>query len=177
MKGYKVKKSTKRHKQDEEEQELIKFLGNVSLFERLTKIERRNLQQYIYIKRFKEGEYIFEQGHPAVVLYVVKEGELKLCLEKQGKEIELSRVKKYDFIGESAVFIEDKRHQSAIAITDSILLAISKKSIEGFAYRFPRAGVKILYKLGEILSRQLVDQHNLMEETLLESVGEQTSNE
>jgi len=177
MKGYKVMKKTVRHKRNEEEQELIKFLGNVALFEKLTKIERRNLQQYIYIKQFKEGEYIFKQEHPAVVLYIVKEGELKLCIEKEGKEIELGEAKKYDFIGESAVFIEGKRPVSAIAVKDSTLLAISRKSIEGFAYRFPRAGVKILYKLGEVLSRQVANQHNQIGETLFEYGGAQTSDE
>jgi CRP/FNR family transcriptional regulator len=177
MKGYKMMKTTTRHKRNEEEQELIKFLGNVALFERLTKMERRNLQQYIYIKQFKEGEYIFKQGHPAVVLYIVKEGELKLCVEKDGKEIELDKIEKYDFIGESAIFVEDRRPVSAITVKDSILLAISRKSVEGFAYRFPRAGVKILYKLGEILSRQVADQHRLVGETLSKYQEEQTADE
>jgi CRP-like cAMP-binding protein len=112
-----------------------------------------------------------------VVLYIVKEGELKLCIEKEGKEIELGEAKKYDFIGESAVFIEGKRPVSAIAVKDSTLLAISRKSIEGFAYRFPRAGVKILYKLGEVLSRQVANQHNQIGETLFEYGGAQTSDE
>ncbi len=150
-------KKEKEHNNLTEEKELVKFLSSVTLFEKLTKNERKNLFKYIYVRKFKTGETIFKKNYPNVVLYILKQGELKVYLEKEDKEIELNRLKPTEFFGEIGLFLDDNRTASVKAVTDSVLLAISKKDIADFIARFPRAGVKVLYKFGELLSRNLIN--------------------
>lgn len=140
-----------------EEKELVKFLANIALFQKLTKHERKNLTKYIYVRKFKAGEIIFRKGYPNVVFYILKHGELKVYLEKNDEEVELNRIKPLDFFGEIGLFLDDNRTATVKAVEESILLAISKRDLGDFIARFPRAGIKILYKLGELLSTHVVN--------------------
>ncbi|MBN2460583.1 MAG: cyclic nucleotide-binding domain-containing protein [Candidatus Cloacimonetes bacterium] len=140
-----------------EEKELIKFLSNVALFGKLTRNERRNLVKYIYIRKFKIGEMIFKKNYPNVVFYILKEGELKVFLEKNDEELELNRLHPLDFFGEIGLFLDHSRTATVKAVEDSVLLAISKRDLRDFIARFPRAGVKILYKMGEILCNHVIN--------------------
>jgi CRP-like cAMP-binding protein len=150
-----MKKSSNRNINDDKE--LIKFLSKVTLFGKFTANERKNLRQYIYVRQFNAGEQIFKKGYPNVVFYILKEGELKVYLEREEGEIEVNRLKPLDFFGEIGLFLEENRTASAVAVKDSVLLAISKRDLANFIGRFPRAGTKILYKLGEILSTYIIE--------------------
>ncbi|MCK4339908.1 MAG: cyclic nucleotide-binding domain-containing protein [Candidatus Cloacimonetes bacterium] len=144
-------------KKPNEEKELIKFLSNVALFENLTRNERKNLRQYMYVRNFKADEPIFKKGYPNVVLYIVKEGELNVYLDTNEKTNVLNTLKPLDFFGEIGLFLDEVRTASIIAVKDSVLVGISKKDLANFIDRFPRAGIKILYKSGEILSKHIIN--------------------
>ncbi len=139
-----------------EERELIKFLSSVSLFESLTRSERKNLRQYIYVRNFKAGEQVFKKGYPNVICYIVKEGELNVYLDIEDKSHILNTLYPFDFFGEIGLFLEEERTASAVVVKDSVLLGVSKKDLTNFIDRFPRAGIKILYKFGEILSKHII---------------------
>lgn len=146
------------------EKEMIQFLGKVSVFDKLTKNERKNIADYFYERKFKAEEQIFKQDYPSVVFYIIKNGEVKVFLKRRGKKKEISRLKSRDFIGEIGVFLEKNRVASAIAKKESTLFAISKKDLKKFIDKFPKAGTKILYKFGEIVSTYLIDQNEDSEE-------------
>ena len=153
-----MKKSKKgKTKKPNEEKELITFLSNVALFEKLTRNERKNLRQYMYVRNFKADEPIFKKGYPNVVFYIVKEGELNVYLETNEKTNVLNTLKPLDFFGEIGLFLDEVRTASIIAVKDSVLVGISKKDLANFIDRFPRAGIKILYKSGEILSKHIIN--------------------
>lgn len=46
------------------EKEFIRFMGEISIFSKLTKSERMNLKKYIYLRTFKPGEVVFKKGIP-----------------------------------------------------------------------------------------------------------------
>jgi len=144
-------------KKPSEDKELIKFLSNVALFENLTHNERKNLRQYLYVRNFKADEPIFKKGYPNVVLYIVKEGELNVYLDTNEKTNVLNTLKPLDFFGEIGLFLDEVRTASIIAVKDSVLVGISKKDLANFIDRFPRAGIKILYKSREILSKHIIN--------------------
>jgi len=146
-----------------EDKELIKFLAGVNIFEKLTKNERKNLVKYIYVRKFKAGEMVFKKDYPNVIFYILKKGELKVFLDKNEDEIEINRLKTNDYFGEVGLFLDHSRTASVKAVEDSILLAISKRDLSDFIARFPRAGVKILYKLGEILCNHMINLNKKIE--------------
>ena len=140
-----------------EEKELVDFLSKVVLFKKLSKSEIRNLQHNLYVRNFKAGEYIFKKGYPNVVLYIVKEGELYTYLDETNKEVKI--IQPFEYFGEIGLFLEEERTANIVAKKDSVLLALSKKDMANYIAEFPKAGIKILYKLGEILCRELINSN------------------
>lgn len=145
-----------------EEKLLIKFLSSIDLFTSLTRSERRNLIKYIYIRNYKSGEIVFKEGYPNVVFYVIRKGQLRVFLERKDEEIELNLLQPKDFFGEMGIFLDEHRTACVSAVEDTELLAISKKDLSNYIHRFPRAGVKVLMKLGELLSNHVVKHNNRM---------------
>ncbi|RLC52725.1 MAG: hypothetical protein DRZ79_00730 [Candidatus Cloacimonadota bacterium] len=151
----KNKKTTSKNK------EYIEFLSKVNLFENLSLFEKRNLAEYFYVRKYKAGEIVFKKGYPNVVFYILKDGELKVYIENA----EIRRIKPTEYIGEIGLFIDVERTASVSAVTDSVLLGISKKDLEKFTLKFPRAGEDILYKLLKILSENIFKMNKDLPET------------
>ncbi|KQC09903.1 MAG: hypothetical protein APR54_03540 [Candidatus Cloacimonas sp. SDB] len=143
-----------------EDKELLKFLLSIEIFNNLTKPERKNLRKYIYVRNFKKAEIVFKKGYPDVVFYVVKSGKLKVYLDKGEGDMEVNILQSKDFVGEMALFMNENRTASVTALEDSVLLAISKRDFTEFIAKFPRAGTKILYKLGAILCEHIMKLNN-----------------
>lgn len=139
-----------------EEKDLIKFLKKVTIFKDLSRSDLKHLRQYLYTRSYEAGEEVFKKGYPNVILYIVKEGELKVYLNKNNEEVELNRVKPFGQFGSFGLFKDVRRTASVSATEDSILLGISKKDLATFVHKFPQAGVSILYELGCILSDHVV---------------------
>lgn len=150
----KLKKSKDKKNHDKE---LLKFLLTVDLFNNLHKQDRKNLLKYIYIRNYKKDEVIFKKGYPDVVLYIVKNGKLKVYIQNEPEAEEVSVLQAKDFVGEMGLFMDESRTASVIAIEDSVLLAISKRDLSEFIAKFPRPGTKILFKLGQILCNHIVN--------------------
>jgi len=159
----KLFKENEVHKKDVEK-ELIKFLSGVTIFNKLSKNDLKNLRQYFYVRNFKTGEIIFKKDYPNVVFYILKQGELKVFLKVKDKEIELDRIKPQQHFGEMGIFLEEKRSASIVAIEDSEVLAISKADLKNFIDKFPRVGNKILFKFGEILCTHVMNLNKKINE-------------
>ncbi|MBC8526146.1 MAG: cyclic nucleotide-binding domain-containing protein [Candidatus Cloacimonetes bacterium] len=144
-----------------EEKELVDFLSKVVLFKKLSKSEIRNLQHNLYVRNFKAGEYVFKKKYPNVVLYIVKEGELHTYLDETNKE-DVKIIQPFEYFGEIGLFLEEERTANIVAKKDSVLLALSKKDMANYIAEFPKAGIKILYKLGEILCRELINSNTVL---------------
>ncbi len=139
------------------DKELVKFLSRIDLFKKLSKLEKKNLIKYMYLRHYKKDEVVFRKGYPNVVFYIVKSGELMVFLEEKDTKIEVKRLQECDFFGEMGLFQEEFRSASIAAIEESDLLAISKRDLNEFIHTFPRAGVKILFKFGELLSSNIIE--------------------
>ncbi len=74
-------------------------------------------------KSVSAGGYIFQAGGPADVLYVVAEGEVEIALGEQIIEI----IHREGVFGEMALIDYKARSATAKAITDCVLVPISKK--------------------------------------------------
>jgi len=138
------------------DKELLKFMLTVDMFNNLSKLERKNLLKYVYIRTYKKDEVVFKKGYPDVVLYIVKEGKLKVYLDESYGGLEVNILKSKEFVGEMGLFMNENRTASVSALEESTLLAISKKDLLEFIAKFPRAGTKILYKLGSILCEHIL---------------------
>ncbi|MEA2103457.1 MAG: cyclic nucleotide-binding domain-containing protein [Candidatus Cloacimonadota bacterium] len=155
MKYFKNPFTKKKVRKSSEKDDLIQFLAKVSLFENLSKNDRRNLYDFIHTRKYKSQETVFKKGYPNIVMYIVKDGELNTYLDDSLK-VSVKTLKPMDYFGEVGVFIDETRTATIVAEKNSTLLAISKRDMKNFMNEFPKAGSKILYKLGKILSHHLI---------------------
>src|SRR5947209_20317570 len=92
------------------------YLKQVSLFADLADEDIRELMAVVRRRTFRSGEVIFDRDDPGQVLYVIKEGKVKICLiSPEGQEISFVVFGKGECFGEFALI--DVLAPSAAAIT------------------------------------------------------------
>jgi CRP/FNR family cyclic AMP-dependent transcriptional regulator len=79
---------------------------------------------------FRKGQKIYAQGDAADSLFVIQKGTVKLSVKSQaGKEATLDILSEEDFVGKDSMDGQSSRTASASAITDCIVLRITKNTM------------------------------------------------
>ena len=147
-------------------EKLKKELEEFKKYKLLEKIPAKALKQIkslLVTRYFKKGEQVFRANYPQVVLFFVAEGEIKIYLDNNGEELELTRKVKYDHFGEMALILESTRTASARAEVDSTLLAMTSKDFNDFNKKNPSSGVKLLTNISKYLSEILRKNNEKMQ--------------
>ncbi len=95
----------------------------------------RNLDQLVNfiqeegtLEAVEKGETVFATGDRSHYVYLIKSGVIKIfTMDQNGKELITALQKENTFIGLSSILDNDLAHESAIALTDSELIKMSKK--------------------------------------------------
>lgn len=101
-------------------------------------------------KKLNPGEVLFEEGDKGEVMYLIREGKIKITKGKGEDEKVLAVLKEGDFFGEMAIIESAPRSASAIAASSVSLLVIDKETFKSKIKENPL----IEYVL-ETLSRRL----------------------
>ena len=102
-----------------------------------------NRTQITYLK----GETIFKQGAFAPHVLFIQSGLVKVYLQTgKGKAQNLWILRSGDFLGFSTLFGEKVYSYSAVALKDSELLMIDKRSLKGLLQTNPEFGFRITSK-------------------------------
>src|SRR5881227_1200790 len=92
------------------------YLKQVPLFADLADEEVRDLMTVARRRAFRAGEIIFHREDPGQVLYVIKEGKVKICLiSPDGQEMTLTILGKGEYFGEFALLDGLPRSTDVIA--------------------------------------------------------------
>ncbi len=112
---------------------------------------------------FTKGQTIYVQGDTADSLFVVQSGSVKVSMKSHaGKEATLDILREADFIGKDSIAGGSTRMASASAITDCILLRITKTAMMiALSRQVKLANLFWAYVLARNIRYQqdLVDQH------------------
>ena len=112
--------------------------------------------ELMHNRLYAENEYIFYQGDPGIGLYIIREGEVSIVRgNKENNQKELARLKKGDFFGELAMFDDEIRSASAVAVKETTVTVIFKPDLQEFIDKFPAIGVNILRGLAQIVAVRL----------------------
>lgn len=100
----------------------------------LTRLHEQDLNLLIATAkqlRKKKGQIIFLEGRPADYLYFIQQGEIRVFKKmKYNREITIFTRGKDDGFGEIGIFSSENYSNSAIAVSDSVILSIHKEVIE-----------------------------------------------
>lgn len=106
------------------------------------------------------GTILFEQGDPAVFLYLVVEGEVTIRYKPEdGPAITVARIHPGGVVGWSAA-LGNRAYTSAAVCTDlTYLLRIRGKDLRYLCEVSPDTGILILERLASVIAERLSNTH------------------
>jgi hypothetical protein len=115
----------------------IAFLKRIHLFYGLDDVELAAVAEQLEESAYAAGAVIFQQDTKADSFYLIYNGSVRIIRKKEGKEITLATLVKDDYFGEMALIQKRKRSGTGIALTDSLLLVLSREHLETLLKRAP----------------------------------------
>lgn len=128
----------------------------IPLFDGLRPRQARIFALMANIVSLPAGQRLFVEGDPGDAMYVVVEGELVASLDREGRHIELSRMRRGDTVGEVALF-HGARTADVDVATDARLLRFGDTDLERLGRRYPRIAAKVYRNLNRIVAQRVVN--------------------
>ena len=135
---------------DEHMKELI-ALKQVPLFSTLTLEQLASIDRLMVTRHYVKGETVFRRGDVGAELYVIVEGELRVHLDHDGREVTLVVHGPGNVIGEMSVFDEEPRSASAQAMADATVRVLRRDRLQAIVHEHP----EVLLEFIKNLSRRL----------------------
>ncbi len=127
-----------------------KDLKKIELFKNLSDEEIKELEPYLVKAAYKKKEDIFFEGSPPEWFYIVSRGKVKITkISNEGKEIILEIISPTDIFGGVAVIRGFPYPANAVAMEDTEVIKISRKSLMRLVDRFPNLMYCIALQLGD----------------------------
>lgn len=150
----------------EKSQTTSEILKENILFQDLNPRELKLVMGTIHIRDYRADETVFYQGQAGFGMYIIEKGSISISLKKDPhsgaeEQTTLAVLDSGDFFGELALVEEGgKRSASARALSETKLIGFFKPDLLDIIERSPRAGVKIVLRLNEVLGKRLVETNN-----------------
>jgi len=143
-----------------------KFLRTIPILQDLDEDEIRQLLKIARPIRYPKGTVILKEGESGESMYILEEGMVeisKALVMRWGREDYQDRDKiltklsaeDHAIFGEVALFEENRRTATVVALTDSLLLEIAKADFLRLAAENPRIGYKITRNIAQLLCSRL----------------------
>ncbi len=139
------------------------YLKQVSLFAGLGDEDIHALAAVAKRRTFRTGEVIFHRDDPGQVLYVIKEGKVKICLiSPDGQEISLVVFGKGECFGELALLDGLPRSADAIALEKAECYTLQRSDFHNSIMKNPKIAIQVL----EVLSKRLRNTDQQVEDLI-----------
>lgn len=160
---------------------IVEVLRKVPLFSGLQTEDLETLSTIVSQKEFDKKETLFHQGDPGEEFMILTQGSVKVeLMNTEGKELTLTILTPYQFLGELALLDDVPRSATVIAMEPSVLLSINKRDFARILESFPRMSVPMLRQLtrrvrvltDDIASMAFLDSYSRVTRKLLTLAGE-----
>ena len=136
------------------------YLKQVPLFAGLADEDIRELMSVAKRRTFRSGEVIFHREDPGQVLYVIKEGKVKISLiSPDGQEISLVVFGKGECFGEFAILDGLPRSADAIAMEKVECYTLQRSDFHKAIMKNPKIAIQVM----EVLSKRLRSTDQMVE--------------
>lgn len=122
-----------------------RYLSALPLFQQLAPAELARLAEGCTLRRFARGEMVFRVGDPCEEFHVTVIGQVKLfALSSGGQEKVIELIGPGGTFAEALMFTGQPYIVSAQAVTDALVLSISKAAVLAEIERDPRFSLRML---------------------------------
>ncbi len=128
------------------------YLKQVTIFSSLNDDEIHALTAVARTRRFRAGEVIFHRDDPGQVLYIIKEGKVKICLiSTDGQEFSFIVFGKGEYFGEFALLDGLPRSADAVALENVVCYTVQRSDFHNVIMKNPKIAIQVL----EVLVKRL----------------------
>jgi CRP/FNR family cyclic AMP-dependent transcriptional regulator len=139
------------------------YLKQVPLFAGLADEDIRELMSVAKRRTFRNGEVIFHREDPGQVLYVIKEGKVKISLvSPDGQEISLVVFGKGECFGELTILDGLPRSADAIAMEKVECYTLQRSDFHKAIMNNPKIAIQVM----EVLSNRLRSTDQMVEDLI-----------
>ncbi|HTI15409.1 MAG TPA: Crp/Fnr family transcriptional regulator [Dictyobacter sp.] len=132
----------------------IAYLKQVNIFSGLGDEDIRELVSVAKKRTFRAGEVIFHRDDPGQVLYVIKEGKVKISLiSPDGQEISLVVLGKGEYFGEMALLDGLPRSADAVALEKVESYTLQRSDFQKTIINNPKIAIRVMEVLSERLRK------------------------
>ncbi len=110
-----------------------------------------------------DGKFIFHEGEVGDKMYIIREGNIKISKNVDGKDITLAVLSKGDFFGEMALVNKVSRTANAIATCTTTLLALNRESFLQLVQQNAKIALSIIVKLCKRLQHTNIQLQHIIE--------------
>jgi CRP/FNR family transcriptional regulator, cyclic AMP receptor protein len=148
------------------------------IFQDLTSAQIDSIRPYFVASECHAGTILFEQGEPAVFIYLLISGEVAIHYKPEdGQELIVTRIKPGGVVGWSAV-IGRRQYTSAAECTQfSRLMRMRGSDLQTLREQCPEAGCLLLERLAQSVAERLNGTHPqvvaLLENSLRKGIQEE----
>ena len=135
---------------NKEMKELI-ALKQVPLFSTLTLEQLASIDRLMVTRHYIKGESVFRRGDVGGELYVIIDGDIRIHLDHEGREVTLARQGAGSVIGEMSVFDEQPRSASAEAYADTTVRVLRRDRLQAIIHEHPEVLMEFIKNLSQRL--------------------------
>src|SRR6266700_5273536 len=136
------------------------YFKQVSFFADLSEEEIQALSSATKRRTFRSGEVIFHRDDPGQVLYMIKDGKVKICIiSPDGQEVSLAVLGKGEYFGEFALLDGLPRSADAVALERVECYTLQRRDFQNAILKNPKIAILVL----EALSKRLRDTDQMVE--------------
>ena len=139
------------------------YFKQVSFFADLSEEEIQALSSATKRRTFRSGEVIFHRDDPGQVLYMIKEGKVKICIiSPDGQEVSLTVFGKGEVFGEFALLDGLPRSADAVALEKVECYTLQRSDFQNAILKNPKIAILVL----EAMSKRLRNTNNMVEDLI-----------
>lgn len=98
-----------------------------------------------YMQPFKKGTLIFKEHDQGAEMYILLQGSVEISTESEGRYIKLADIPRGGFFGEMSLLMEGhRRTATAKALSDCILMVITRNNFDEIVSRNPEVALRIM---------------------------------
>src|SRR5215472_7996006 len=139
------------------------YFKQVSMFADLPEEDIQALSSVTKRRTFRPGEVIFHRDDPGQVLYMIKEGKVKICIiSPDGQEVSLAVLGKGEYFGEFALLDGLPRSSDAVALEKVECYTLQRSDFHKAILKNPKIAIQVL----EFLTKRLRNTDQMVEDLI-----------
>jgi len=144
---------------------VLDYASDMEFFSGLSKEELHLVTKWIKAYKAELGATIFEEGTKSPQLCLIAEGEISIFKEiSKSEHLKVADIKTGGSIGEMGILDDEPVSASAIASINSVVFLISGDDFKKMIAENEALGIKLLWKIGKIISIRLRKTTGLLAE-------------